>query len=310
MVVIVDSKLIAYNVSYNPTRSLIDVFEVVQNICEDLEYTRKEKVTRVVFAFDYEKSDYRLALWPLYKAGRTYTAMPEDFQDNYRRRLPALAQALGVDVLGVSGVEADDLAGILISQYKGNENIVCLTGDRDWIQLSIEFDHVDIYDPKQLKYLTSDTCETVEEFLVEKVIKGDSSDNIKGLKFCGKVCFERFMEKMDDSPMRGQFIKLAEGSKTFTIYDEYVDHGIDTYEKLFDFNMKLGRIMDDINLLTSEQLARYKEAMAEFRNDGRLDTAGIQKMASVISGTRVGIFGDPLVVPDHQLEFFKKFKDG
>ena len=310
MVIVVDSKLISYNVSYNPSRSLIDVFEVVQNICEDLEYERKDKVTKIIFVFDFEKSDYRLDLWPDYKAGRVYTAMPEDFQDNYRRRLPALARALGIDILGVSGVEADDLAGILISQYKGSEDIVCLTGDRDWIQLAIEFDHVSIYDPKQLKFLKSELCTTVDEFLVEKVIKGDSSDNIKGLKFCGKVCFEKFVKGLDDRPMKEQFLQLADSSDKFDIYSDYSSFGIDTFDKMYDFNMQLGRIMDDISLLTDEQRGHYKAMVSEFRDDGRLDTAGIQRMAGVISGTRVGIFGDPLVIPDHQLEFYKKLKDG
>lgn len=310
MVVIVDSKLVSYNVSYNPARSLIDVFEVVQNICEDLEYLRKDKVTKIIFVFDFEKSDYRLDLWPHYKAGRVYTTMPPDFQDNYRHKLPHLAKALGIDTLGVSGVEADDLAGILISQYRGEEEIVCLTGDRDWIQLAIEFNHVSIYDPKQLKYIQSDTCSTVEEFLVEKVIKGDTSDNIKGLKFCGDVCFRKFLNSIDGRDMRTQFVELAENSKTFDIHEEYFSHGITTFEQLYDFNMKLGRIMDDINLLSDLQLIHYREMMVEFRNDNSLTIADIQAIAGDISGHRTGLFGDPLVIPEHQLEFYRKIKYG
>lgn len=310
MVVIVDSKLISYNVSYNPARSLIDVFEVVQNICEDLSYTRKDPISRIIFVFDYEKSDYRLNLWPHYKAGRVYTDMPSDFQYNYRNNLPLLAEALGVDILGVSGVEADDLAGILISTYKGSENIVCITGDRDWIQLEIEFDHVTIFDPKQLKYLTSSTCQTVEQFLVEKIIKGDSSDNIQGLKFCGEVCFKKFIKALDGRPIKEQFLELAYGNPIFEISKEYQAFGIKTFEELYDFNMALGRIMDDICFLSPSQRQEYASMVAKFSTRPAYNVAKIQAIAANISGARVGIFGDPLVIPQYQLDFYKSLKHG
>ena len=309
MVIVVDSKLIAYNIGYNPNRSMIDVMGVVQNICEDLEWERNDKVSRVVFMFDFEKSDYRLGLWHAYKGNRKYKDIAEDFQENYRHRLPDLAQALGIDVLGVSGVEADDLAGILIKNYKGSENIVCITGDRDWVQLSLEHEHVTVYDPKQLKYLGT-ACNTVDEFLVEKVVKGDSSDNIKGLMLCGKKCWDEFHSRLDDRPIKEQFLELVESNKTFYVHKDYEAISIQSFEELYDFNLQLGRIMTNMSLLTSLQQEEYRAALAEFRNDHRLDTAGIQKLAGEISGNRLGIFGDPLVVPDHQLEFYRRFKDG
>lgn len=309
MIIIVDSKLIAYNVGYNPDRSMIDVFEIVQNIAEDLAFKRKDKVTKIIFGFDFEKSDYRLGLWPQYKAGRVYTKMPSDFQDNYRHKLPLLARALGVDVLGVSGVECDDLAGILISNYKGNEQIICLTGDRDWIQLSLEFDNVEVYDPKQLKYLESH-CTSAQEFLVEKIIKGDNSDNIHGLKFCGKACFETFLQNIKNSSnIREEFLKLATRNPRHGISDEYKKFGIDTFEKLYDFNLKLGTIMEDLSILTPTQQQEFKDAIKTFKEDHRANISHIQKIAAEISGNRVGIFGDPLVIPEHQLQFYRSLKD-
>jgi len=311
LVVIVDSKLISYNVSYNPARSLIDVFEVVQNICEDLEYECNDKVSQIIFAFDYEKSDYRLGIWSEYKAGRTYTTMPADFQDNYRHKLPLLAEALGINVMGVSGVEADDLAGILVKGYSGPEDIICLTGDRDWIQLSIEHDNVRIYDPKQLKFLHSEHCGTPEEFLVEKIIKGDSSDNILGLKFCGKVCFEKFLnENRGCKDWKKAFLELANSSPKFVIHDSYIEHGVDTFEALFDFNLDLGRIMDSLKYLSPAQVKEYFAQRLKFKEDNSGTTADIQKLAAEISGSRLGIFGDPLVIPQHQLEFYRRISNG
>jgi len=320
MVLIVDSKLIAYNIGYSKDRSMVDVFEIVFNIAQQLEAEKQKRVKRIIFAFDFGKSDYRKTLWPHYKGGRNYSVMAEDFQTNYRELLPQLAAAIGIDVLGVEGVEADDLAGILISASSKSADIVCVTADRDWLQLGIENPHVSIFDPKQYKFLGS-SCSSVAQFLVEKAIKGDTSDNIFGIYNCGDVNYCKFADavfsnaKSYTGPFQQQldflnkeFIKFANSSPKFDIHQKYKDNGIITFEDLFHFNIKLGAIMTDQSLLTDTQKADFVNCAKAFKQNNLKSIAEIQSLAQKISGKRVGLFGDPLTIPTYQLEFYSKLK--
>ena len=93
-------------------------------------------------------------------------------------------------------VEGDDLIAFYVKNKKPNEKIVIVSGDRDLTQLIA--DDVCIYITQLKKYITpqnhiENIGYTHENVLIKKILCGDSSDNIKGIKGMGeKTFFELF----------------------------------------------------------------------------------------------------------------------
>ena len=144
----------------------------------------------VVVAWDMPGKTFRHDLDEKYKATRKET--DKDLVPQFDVTKDLLA-AFEIPVIGVEGYEADDVIGTLAEQLKKQHEIVIVTGDMDELQLVDE--HVSIY---TLKRGFSDTVlydpaavkdrygVTPEEFLVTKALKGDSSDNIPGVKGVGE----------------------------------------------------------------------------------------------------------------------------
>lgn len=146
----------------------------------------------VVVCFDLPEPTFRDKKFEDYKAQRPDT--PEDLVS----QIPILKELLSdfeVPILEQEGFEADDIIGTLAERYKDRENleVIILTGDYDTLQLAQQ--GVKIY---TMRKGMSDTViygpEEVEEkygFEPKKLpdykgLKGDSSDNIPGIKGVGE----------------------------------------------------------------------------------------------------------------------------
>ena len=95
-------------------------------------------------------------------------------------------------------VEGDDLIAYYVQHKRINENVVIMTSDRDLTQLISK--SVCVYIPKLKKFVTPDNHRELmgyshENVLLKKIICGDASDNIKGVKGVGeKTLFDNFPE--------------------------------------------------------------------------------------------------------------------
>lgn len=91
-----------------------------------------------------------------------------------------------------NNVEGDDLIAYYVKNKKPNERIVIISGDRDLTQLIS--DSVTVYVFQLKKFITPDNHIkelgfTHENVLIKKIICGDASDNIKGIKGVGETTF-------------------------------------------------------------------------------------------------------------------------
>lgn len=77
----------------------------------------------------------------------------------------------------VDCAEADDIIAVIAKHYHQAEKILILSGDKDFQQLQI-FPSVKQYAPTKKTFLK---CENPKEFLLEHIIKGDSSDGIPNI---------------------------------------------------------------------------------------------------------------------------------
>ena len=100
-------------------------------------------------------------------------------------------------------IEGDDLIAHYCLNKKANERVFIMSGDRDITQLLDIDDYICIYIPVIKKFITSKNF--MDEFgyhqqnvLLKKILCGDSSDNIKGIKGLGEKTFNELMPEISD----------------------------------------------------------------------------------------------------------------
>lgn len=116
----------------------------------------------------------------------------EECFERQRNILTACLEELFVRNIMCDEVEGDDLIAYYVKNKKENERIVIVSGDRDLTQLISNT--VCVYIPSLKKYITpqnhiQEIGYTHENVLIKKILCGDVSDNIKGIKGMGETTF-------------------------------------------------------------------------------------------------------------------------
>lgn len=155
--------------------------------------------TRVICVFDGKGgSTNKRYLYPEYKANRGISRVTNwdnfESQDeeseaitNQILRLVYYLRCLPVDLISIDKIEADDVIGYMAGQLKGEVTIV--SSDKDYLQLVS--DRVQVYSPIKKKFYTPNMVlqeygVTPTNFLMQKVVLGDSGDNVPGVKGIGE----------------------------------------------------------------------------------------------------------------------------
>lgn len=140
----------------------------------------------VVMIFDAKGKTFRDDMYPEYKANRP--PMPDELREQIAP-LHAIVKAMGLPMLIIEGVEADDVIGTLAYQSTELEmRCIISTGDKDMAQLVNE--HVTLMNT--MDNSTLDPQGVIDKFGVppERIIDyltlmGDSVDNIPGVPKVG-----------------------------------------------------------------------------------------------------------------------------
>lgn len=163
-----------------PTGAIYGVANMIKKLIKD--YQPQE----LAVVFDAKGKTFRDELYPEYKAHRP--PMPEDLRIQFQP-LIQLLQAMGLPLLIVEGVEADDVIGTLAREAtEQGISVLVSTGDKDMAQLVNE--HITLINT--MSNYIMDVAGVKEKFGVqpEQIIDyltliGDSSDNIPGVNKCG-----------------------------------------------------------------------------------------------------------------------------
>lgn len=164
----------------NPTGAIKGVLNMVTSLIKEYqpEY--------IAVVFDAKGPTFRNELYSDYKANRP--PMPDDLRGQIEP-LHDLIRALGLPLLAIPGVEADDVIGTLAKQAgdQGLDTIIS-TGDKDMAQLVN--DKVSLINTMSRTYF--DVPGVMEKFGVRPdqiidylALMGDTSDNIPGVPKCG-----------------------------------------------------------------------------------------------------------------------------
>ena len=175
----------------------------------------------IIAVFDAHGKSFRAKMYPEYKANRP--PMPDELriQLDYVKRL---VQGMGMPLVQVPGVEADDVLGTYAkrAESKGMQVVIC-TGDKDLAQLVD--DQVTLLDTMSGKAYDAEAVK--EKFGVGPsriidllALKGDASDNIPGMSGCGDKTAVALISALggveDIYARRGEIATLSfRGAKAF-----------------------------------------------------------------------------------------------
>jgi len=162
-----------------PTGALFGVFNMVR-------LALKQKPDYIAFVVDAPGKTFRDDMYAQYKAQRA--PMPDDLVRQCEPMLE-LIEALGLPILRIEGVEADDVIGTLAVQAQAQGmDVTVSTGDKDLAQLVTP--HIKLINT--MTNTTLDEAGVVTKFGVRAdqivdylALMGDSVDNVPGVEKCG-----------------------------------------------------------------------------------------------------------------------------
>ncbi|HAT2067908.1 TPA: DNA polymerase I [Legionella pneumophila] len=163
-----------------PTGAIYGVANMIKKIIKD--YQPEE----IAVVFDAKGKTFRDEWYPEYKAHRP--PMPQELSSQFQP-LIQLLQAMGLPLLIIDGVEADDVIGTLAKQAtEQGIPVVISTGDKDMAQLVNE--HVSLINTMSNYSMDIDGVKakfgvTPEQIIDYLTLIGDSVDNIPGVEKCG-----------------------------------------------------------------------------------------------------------------------------
>ncbi|UDN35812.1 DNA polymerase I [Proteus sp. NMG38-2] len=224
-----------------PTGAMYGVLNMLRSLI--IQY----KPSHVAVVFDAKGKTFRDELYEEYKSNRP--PMPDDLREQIAP-LHEMVQAMGLPLLSISGVEADDVIGTLaLKAAAGGRDVLISTGDKDMAQLVtpkitlINTMTNVILGPDEVKEKYGVPPELIIDFLA---LMGDSSDNIPGVPGVGEKTALGLLQgigSLDDIYQQLDNIATLSFRGAKTLGAKMAEH-----EKVAKLSYKLATIKTDVEL--------------------------------------------------------------
>jgi DNA polymerase I len=240
------------NSSGQPTGAVHGVLSML------LKFLREFEPPHIGVVFDAPGKTFRDDLFAEYKANRP--PMPDDLRAQTEPLLEAV-QGLGLPLLRIDGVEADDVIGTLAARAAAaGQQVLISTGDKDMAQLVN--DNITLVNTMSNTVLDRAGVKAKFDVFPEQIIDylalvGDSSDNIPGIDKVGPKTAAKWLNK-------------------YGTLDELLAHAVEIEGKVGD-NLRAGLT----TLALSRQLATIRCDLAL-----PLDEAGLVRRAADVAQLR------------------------
>lgn len=175
-----------------PTGAIKGVIAMIRRLDQDF------PGSKVVVVFDAKGKTFRHDLYEEYKANRP--PMPEDLAVQIEP-IHQMVKAMGLPLLIVNGVEADDVIGTLANEATSKGiDVVVSTGDKDMAQLVS--DHVTLINTMTDTAMDRDGVKekfgvSPEQIIDYLALVGDKVDNIPGVNKCGPKTAVKWLQAYD-----------------------------------------------------------------------------------------------------------------
>ena len=265
-----------------PTGAVLGVINMLNKLMKE------ESPDRVAVVFDAPGRTFRDELFDQYKAHRT--PMPDDLRSQLPPLLEAVA-ALGLPLLRVAGVEADDVIGTLAVQgAAAGFDVLISTGDKDMAQLVDP--RISLVNTMSNTRLDRAGVKAKFDVFPEQIVDylalvGDSSDNIPGITGVGPKTAAKWLNQYQtldalvaraaDIPgkvgenLRGELPALELSRKLATI-DAAVSLAV-TPEDLVAGSPDLKRLRELYGRLELRALAKSLDALSPSADTGTATSA-------------------------------------
>src|ERR1700691_3743929 len=161
-----------------------------------MKFLREYEPPHIGVVFDAPGKTFRDDLFAEYKANRP--PMPDDLRAQTEPLLEAV-EGLGLPLLRIAGVEADDVIGTLACRAaSAGQQVLISTGDKDMAQLVNE--HITLVNTMSGSVLDRAGVKAKFDVFPEQIIDylalvGDSSDNIPGIDKVGPKTAAKWLNK-------------------------------------------------------------------------------------------------------------------
>ena len=182
------------NSAGEPTGALHGVLTMIQKL------VREQRPARIAVVFDAPGKTFRDEIYADYKATRP--PMPDELRSQVQPILDAV-EAMGLPLLRVEGVEADDVIGTLCAEATaGGLDVLVSTGDKDLAQLVN--DKVTLVNTMNDTTMDRDAVKGKFDVFPEQIIDflalvGDTSDNIPGVPKVGPKTAAKWLNLYDSA---------------------------------------------------------------------------------------------------------------
>jgi len=294
-----------------PTGAIVGVINMLKKLVDEYQ------PDYMAVVFDAPGKTFRDDLYSEYKANRP--PAPEDLKAQIRP-LHDIIRALGLPLLLVEGVEADDVIGTLADQAsKLGMDTVVSTGDKDMAQLVNE--HVTLINT--MSGTTMDRQGVFDKFSVwpEQIIDylalmGDTVDNIPGVHKCGPKTAAKWLAEHEtlDAVMAnaeqvkgkiGEYLRSALPqlplSKELTTIKRDVELDVaprdltpaqadtDKLRELYT-DIEARRLLADLEKNTGEAVETVSEKVADADYNTVLDEQSFEKWLKALSSAQIIAF--------------------
>jgi 5'-3' exonuclease len=184
-------------------------------------------------------------------------AAKESEDDSFARQKPILQSILDelcIRQYEFENVEGDDIISYYVKNKKDDEKVVIVSSDRDLTQLIS--DTVCIYNPRDKEFITKENAVKKlgilsENIVLQKIICGDVSDNIKGVKGVGLDTLKKLFPEFTDKKLDLDFVigrskelleqRKAEKKKPLKSLENIVNGTTDGCQgdRLYEINKKI-----------------------------------------------------------------------
>ena len=262
-----------------PTGALFGFIKMVLKIKDEL------KPDYIVACFDRKEATFRHEVYENYKAQR---AKSDEELVSQIKLAPKVCEALNIPVYSLAGFEADDLLGTIVEELtkqdfkvRGEDlEIFIASGDMDTMQLIDKGNHVKVYTLKKgigetIVYKYEDVVKrfnfTPEQIPDYKGLRGDTSDNIIGIKGIGEKTATTLINLFDSIEKmyelihkdKEKFVEICKKDKANKITDRIINLIIEGEEEAV-FSKTLATIRKDapmdFSLPENEWLKDFNEA--------------------------------------------------
>lgn len=172
-----------------PTGAIFGVTNMIKRLIKDYQ------PERLAIVFDAKGKTFRDEWYPEYKAHRP--PMPVELSSQFEPLL-AVLRAMGLPLLMIDGVEADDVIGTLAREAcRRGMPVVISTGDKDMAQLVSR--HVTLINTMSNQVMDIPGVRgkfgvSPEQMIDYLTLVGDTSDNVPGVTKCGPKTAAKWLE--------------------------------------------------------------------------------------------------------------------